>query len=126
MNESSAVMSDTDYDFNEAMVMIDAFRSVDVSHCLLKITEFDGTNSVIDAHVSLGELCRHLPYMLEKSNRTKALIKIKPCSKTLDFLSCSNFDKRKIGDLKSLSLLTLERNPGDIQCIIAMKKDETL
>ena len=108
----------------EAQAMLDAFASVGATRFDVTWTTLAGDKEWFRRSVSLADLTRTLPAMLDSAPSKQRNVIVRPHGPAVTFIQ---LDDLKVGNLTRIApavFLTLETSPGDFQAWVAMPDAE--
>lgn len=105
---------------SEAQAMLDIFASVGADHFDVTRTTAAGDKDWFRRGVSLADLARTLPAMLDGATAEQRNVIIRPHGPGVSFLQLDDLAADKLPALRPAVFLTLETSPGNFQAWLAL------
>jgi hypothetical protein len=109
---------------NEAQAMLDAFASVGATRFDVTRTTRAGDKEWFRRSVSLSELARALPAMLDKATTEQRNLIVRPHGPGVGFIQLDDLNADNLTPLAPAVFLTRETSPGNFQAWVAMPDGE--
>src|SRR3954466_16259753 len=101
--------------------MIDTFGSVGATHFDVTLTNAAGEKDSFQRGVSLSDLVRALPSMLDAAAATQRNVIVRPHSPNIVFVQLDDLKTNQLTPLAPAVFLTLETSPGNFQAWAALR-----
>ena len=105
---------------SEARAMLDAFASVGATRFDVTWTNAAGDKERFRRDVSLADLTRTLPGMLDDATRRQRNLIVRPHGPGVTFIQLDDLKAEKLPPLAPAVFLTLETSPGNFQAWLAL------
>src|SRR3954469_3661247 len=109
---------------NTAQAMLDCFASVGARHFDVTGTTRGGEKDWFRRNVSLAELARTLPGLLDSATRSERNVIVRPHGAGITFLQLDDLAAERLPALAPAVFLTLQTSPGNFQAWLALKGSE--
>jgi DNA primase RepB-like protein len=106
--------------YSEARWMLDIYASVSADAVDLTITDSTGDKEQFRRNVSLAELARMLPALLDDAGRRRRNVIVRPHGPGITFLQLDDLDAEKLARLRPAMYLALKTSPGNHQAWLAI------
>src|SRR4051812_230645 len=107
-----------------AQAMLDCFASVGASHFDVTGTTRGGEKDWFRRNVSLAELARTLPGLLDTATRSERNVIVRPHGAGIAFLQLDDLAAERLPALAPAVFLALETSPGNFQAWLALPGSE--
>ena len=107
-----------------AQTMLDSFASVGATHFDLTWTTCAGEKEYFRRNVSLAELARTLPGMLDDAAARKRNVIVRPHGPGMTFIQLDDLKAEQHARVAPAVFLALETSPGNFQAWVAMPEGE--
>jgi hypothetical protein len=105
---------------SEAQAMLDAFASVGASRFDVTRTTSAGDKDFFRANVTLADLARALPAMLNQAAAGQRNVIVRPHGPGITFIQLDDLEANQLPPLAPAVFLTLQTSPGNFQAWVAM------
>src|ERR1700759_5625232 len=107
-----------------ARVMLDAFASVGATSFDVTRTTSAGDKDSFRRGVSLTDLARTMPGMIDAATAEQRNLIVRPHSCSVSFIQLDDLTAERLPRLAPAVFLALETSPGNFQAWLAMRGDE--
>jgi hypothetical protein len=105
---------------NHALAMLDAFASVGATHFDLTWTTRAGDKEFFRRDVTLADLARTLPAMIDTATGKQHNVIVRPHGSDMTFIQLDDLKADRLRQLTPVAFLMLETSPGNFQAWTAL------